>query len=132
MSQENVEQWLRSADAWNRGDREEWLRDIPPDWEFHTSGAFPGLRPVYRGPEGAAALWEAMREPWATFAVKADRIEDIGDKLIALVTFEVRGRDGLETGRRWAYVVTFSDGLPRRTDNYPTWDAALEAAGIRK
>jgi ketosteroid isomerase-like protein len=53
MSQANVEVWLQSIDAWSRGDREAWLRDVSPDWEFVSSGLFPGLKTVYRGPDGA-------------------------------------------------------------------------------
>ena len=34
MSQENVELYRRSVDAWTRGDRESWLRDVTGDWEF--------------------------------------------------------------------------------------------------
>jgi ketosteroid isomerase-like protein len=43
MSQENVERYRRSLDAWNRGARDEWLEDITAGWEFVTSGTFPGL-----------------------------------------------------------------------------------------
>jgi ketosteroid isomerase-like protein len=131
MSQDNVELWVRrSIDAWSRGDREAWLSEVPSGWEFHTSGVFPGLKPVYRGPDGAVELWEAMRGPWERFAVAVERIEAVGDKVLALVTFRVHGRDGIETSRRWAYVVSFSDGTPTRTDNFQSWDDALEAVGL--
>jgi ketosteroid isomerase-like protein len=131
MSRENVEWWQRSADAWSRGDREAWLGEFPPEWEMHTSGVFPGLKPVYKGREGGIELWEAMRDPWETFAVDVERVEDLGDKVLALVSFDVQGRDGLETSREWAYVVIFSgEGLPLRTENFSTWDAALEAVGL--
>jgi ketosteroid isomerase-like protein len=130
MSEENVELWLKSVDAWNRGDRETWLRDVPPEWEFQPSGLFPGLKAVYRGPEGASELWETMREPWDTFEVAVERVEDLGDTLVGLVTFKVQGRDGLKTSRQWAYVVTFSGGVPVRTNNFATWQEALEAAGL--
>ena len=35
-------------------------------------------------------------------------------------------------GDREAYVVTGRDGVPMRTDNFATWAAALEAAGLRE
>ena len=59
------------------------LGDVHPDWEFHTSGVFPGLKPVYRGPDGAAELWEAMRGPWEVlrtenFATWAAALESVG------------------------------------------------------
>ena len=124
-----MELWLQSAETWSRGDREAWLRDITPEWEFHSSGLFPGLDPVYRGRGGASELWDAMRGPWERFDITVERVEDLGDKLLGLVTFEVQGRDGLRTGRQWAYIVTFIGGAVR-TDNFRTWAEALEAAGL--
>jgi hypothetical protein len=56
--------------------------------------------------------------------------EDMGDRVVGLVHFTARGRDGIETGRDGAYVVTGRDGVPMRTDNFATWAAALEAAGL--
>src|SRR4029079_9448753 len=29
-----------------------WLNEVPREWEFHTSGGFPGPKPVYRGRAG--------------------------------------------------------------------------------
>ena len=127
----SLEDWLRATtDAWNDGDREEYVRITPLDWEFHTSGVFPGLKPVYRGPDGAGELWDAMQGPWETFTVTLERVEDLGDRIVGLVHFTARGRDGIETGREWAYIITGRDGTPTRTDNFATWAAALEAAGL--
>jgi hypothetical protein len=71
-----------------------------------------------------------MRGPWGQFTLSVERIEAVGDKVLGLVTFTVQGRDGIETSRRWAYVVTFHNGVARRTDNFGTWDEALEAVGL--
>jgi ketosteroid isomerase-like protein len=130
MSEENVERFRQGVELWNRGEREAWLNDANPEWEFRTSGVFPGLKPVYRGRAGAAELWEAMRGPWEQFDVRVERVEDLGESLVALVTFDVQGRDALKTSRQWAYVVTFRDGVPTRTDNFANWEDALEAAGL--
>ena len=131
MSEENVERILSNVDSWNRGDREAWLSDANPDWEFRTSGVFPGLKPVYRGREGAIELWNAMREPWKRFQVDVERVEALGeDQVVCLVTFNVEGRDGLTTSRKWAYLVTFAEGFPIRTENFAEWTNALEAAGL--
>jgi len=131
MSQHPLELWLiRNIDAWSRGDREAWLSQLPPEWEFHTSGVFPGLQPVYRGREGAVDLWDAMRGPWEQFAITVERIEAVRDKVVALVTFRVQGRDGIETHRQWAYVIDSQDGIPTRTDNFATRDKALVAVGL--
>jgi hypothetical protein len=91
---------------------------------------FPGLKAVYRGREGAVELWDDIRGPWEQFTLNVKRIEAVGDKVLALLTFTVQGRDGIETSRRWAYVVTFHGGAARRTDNVSTRSDALEAVGL--
>jgi len=129
VSQANVELYRHSIDAWTRGDREAWLSDVPPDYEYHASGVFPGLDSVYRGREGASKLWDDMRGPWENFVITVERIEDLGDTVVALVTFSVNGRGGISTNRPRAHVVTFRDGVSTRTDNYESWDEALKAVG---
>jgi ketosteroid isomerase-like protein len=130
MSQENVEEYRRSSDAWSRGDREAWLSDIPADWEFRATGVFLGVQGVYRGRSGAIRLWTDMRGPWQEFSINIERIEDLRDKLVALVTFAVRGRDGIEVSRPWAHVVTYQNGVATVTDNYESWESALKAVGL--
>ena len=130
VSRGNVESFLRGIDDWNRGDRDAWLSEVPPNWEFHTTGMFPGLQPVYRGETGAAELWDVMREPWERFDVAVERVEDLGETIVGLVTFKVRGRDGLEISRRWGYIATYSEGAPVRTDNFASWDEVLAVAGL--
>ena len=132
MSQENVEDYRRILDAWTRDDRDGWLRNVTPAWEFRASGLFPGVSGVYRGVAGADALWRDMRGPWEAFSVHVERIEDLGDTLVALITFAPTGRDGIETSRRWAHVVTYRDGVPTVTENYGSWEAALKAVGIEE
>ena len=95
-----------------------------------SSGVFPGLQSVYRGPEGALKLWSDMHGPWAAFSIKVERIEDLGDTLLALMTWVAKGRDGVETERRWAHVVTFRDGVTTVIENYGSWDEALKAVGL--
>ena len=85
MSQENVERYVKWVDAWNGGALDEWLDGtVTPGWELVTGGAFPGLSPIYRGPEGAIELWDAMRGPWESqgLHIAIDRIEDLGDTVL--------------------------------------------------
>ena len=132
MSQENVDDYRRSCEAWTQGDREAWLSDIPADWEFRATGAFLGVQGDYRGRDGAIRLWNDMRGPWQEFSIHIERIEDLGDRVLALVTFAVTGRDGLETSRPWAHVVTYRDGRGTATANYESWEAALKAVGLEE
>jgi len=133
VSQENVEDYRRGIVAWNSGDLDAWLATLPPNWEFRASGVFPGTQPVYRGPDGARQLCQDMRGPWQEFNVSVERIEDLGDDVLALITFEVIGRDGLATSRRWAHVARYDyRGEPIRTENYESWAQALKAVGLEE
>ena len=46
----------RGYRAWNEDDLEALLAICHPEVEYHTSGVFPGLEPVYRGRTGIEAL----------------------------------------------------------------------------
>jgi ketosteroid isomerase-like protein len=129
MSRENVAEYRRGIAAWNSGDLDAWLSAVDRDWEYRSSGQFPGLQPVYRGVEGARQLWSDMRGPWEEFRIDIERIEDLGDTLVALVTFHVTGRDGLATSRRWAHVGRSGGGRPT-TENYASWEEALKAVEL--
>jgi hypothetical protein len=134
MSRENVDRYRRSVDAWNRGALDEWLEDITPEWEFVTAGVFPGVDPIYRGREGALKLWDTMRGPWDNqgFHFEIERIEDLGETVLALSTIRARGqKSGVGVALKWAHVVTYRSG-DQQTLNYANWEEALEAVGLRE
>jgi SnoaL-like domain len=99
MSREIVERYRKANDAWNRGALDEWLADITPGWELVLAGVFPDLAPVYRGREGALELWETVRGPWERhgFHLQIERIEELGDEVLALLTMRATGQ---ESGKR--------------------------------
>src|SRR3954447_9080845 len=117
MSQENVDRYKRSIDAWNRGDLDGWLGTFDRDFEWRSSGVFPGLQPVYHGVEGARRFWSDMRGPWKEVRVPIERTEDLGEPLLALITFNATGRNGITTSRRWAQVER-REGGKAATENY--------------
>jgi ketosteroid isomerase-like protein len=131
MSQELVDRYLGAIDAWNRGDLDVWL-DLAAD-EWHTTATFPGIEPVYRGREGMLAIWEYLRAPWEraeSIQIDVDRVEDLGDKVLALTTLRVRAQPGgPETTMEVGYVITDEDGY-LRLRNYLSWNEALRAAGL--
>jgi ketosteroid isomerase-like protein len=132
MARENVERYRRSIDAWNRGALYEWLEDITPEWEHVTAGVFPGTDRIYRGREGALKLWDTMSGPWDNqgFHFEIERIEDLGETVLALSTIRARGQtSGAEVELKWAHVVTYRGG-DQRTRNYASWAEALEAVGL--
>jgi ketosteroid isomerase-like protein len=131
MSEENVELYRRSIAAWNEGDLDTWRESVTPDWEFRTTGTFPGFEPVYRGPAGAAEFWETLREPWEEFRIEIVAVRDVGEQVVGLLKFHGRGRkSGAETSLEYAHVATVVDGQNALLEGYLSHDEALEAAGL--
>ena len=130
MSRENVEVVRAGFEAWNSGDMDAMLAVLHADFEYVTSGLFPGLAPVYRGHEGFRDFWRDFRETWDWLNIEIDEAQDADDRVVVLFTFHARSRDGLEVHRRFGNVWTFRDGFVSRCVAYGDWDEALEAAGL--
>jgi ketosteroid isomerase-like protein len=112
-----VELVRQGYEAWNRGDLEWQLKHVSPDFEFRAAGAplFPDTEAVYRGRDGWRQFWEAFREPWETLRIEVERIEPIGDdRVLALIRFHGRGRDGIEMTLKFANLLTLRDGIVSR------------------
>ena len=127
MEQAHVDRYLRGLDAFSRGDFEAWLAEAPDEW--HTTATFPGVEPVYRGREGLTALWEFMRAPWDMHA-EIERLENLGDKLLVLLTARVKGKSsGAEAEWKAAHVVWVRDDTTY-LKNYLSWEDGLAAVGL--
>jgi ketosteroid isomerase-like protein len=119
----NNSELVRTAyEVWNRDDLDPWLETLHPDVEWHTSGVFPDLDPVYRGHKGAAELWRQMREPWEMFHIDVEQIdEEERDSFVVTVRFRAKGVDsGAGADMRFANAIRLQDNLiievlPRRT-----------------
>jgi ketosteroid isomerase-like protein len=131
MSQENVEIVEEWTEAWNRRDLERMLGLFHPEIEWRTSGAFPGVAPVYAGHDGFRQFWSEFIEPWESFVISTDEVRDCGEHVLGLGTFEGVGRDGLRVKRPTASVWTFRDRLAIRNQVYADWDQAFVALGLR-
>lgn len=130
MTKEALELARAGYAAWSRGDLEGLLESLDEQVEYHTSGVFPGLDPVYRGHEGMRKFWNDFREPWQSLAIPIDHFRERGDRIVALFHFEAVGRDGLSLHRQAANVLTLREGLAIRIDAHASWRSALEAVGL--
>jgi ketosteroid isomerase-like protein len=131
MSQENVELVRESFDAWNRGDLDNFLENISPEWEWHPARLFPGTDAVYHGKEGFTRFWNTFREPWESIRVEVERIEDLGDRVLALMMFHAKGKgSGVDVTGEYANVFTIRDGLVTYQVGYGDWRSALDAVGL--
>ena len=88
------------------------------------------MDPVYRGHDGFRKFWRDFSDTWESILVSINELRDCGERVLALVTFEARGRDGLEVARQTGSVWAFRDGLAVRIENHRDWTKALEAAGL--
>ena len=124
----NSELLLAGYDAWNSDDCDAWLALLDPEIHIHTSGVFPDLSAEYREPEGARKFWRQLREPWETFSIEVERMEDEGDCAIAGIRFRARGVDsGVEVDMRFGMAMRMHDGKAIQLVNRPNFDEALKA-----
>jgi ketosteroid isomerase-like protein len=112
----------------------EWVLDhITPDYEWRTAQLFPDTEAVYRGREGFRQFWNTFREPWETLLIEVERIEPIGDdRVLALLRFRGRGREGVEVTLEYANLVTIENEMASLNVGFADWQSALEAAGLRE
>jgi ketosteroid isomerase-like protein len=130
MSKENVEVVRTAYEAWNRGDLHWTLDHVTPDFEFRTTHLFPDTEDVYWGREGMKRFWKTFRGPWETLLIEVERIEPIDDRVLALLQFHGRGRNGLEVTLEYAHLFTVENGMVALIVGFASWQEALEAAGL--
>ncbi len=133
MSQETEQLVRRAFDAWNRDDLEAQLAMLHPEFEYVTSGLFPGLAPIYRGHAGYKDFWRDFKQVWESLRIEIDDLREVGDEqYVALLTFEARSRDGLTVRRQFGNVLSGRDGLAVRVEAFGSWAEALEVVGLRE
>lgn len=116
-------------ERWNRGDVEGTLELTDEEIVWRNSGAFPDLPQELHGHEGVRRFWRLLREVWAEFWMDVERLEDFGDgRVLALVHFCGRGRDGIEVRQPFAQIYGVRDGLLITYQGYASWDEGLAAA----
>ena len=85
ISQENVEVVRRGIDAWDRGDRDDWLAGSAPEAEWYTTGGFAD-EGVYRGRAGLERLWAELREDIEELSLSVSDFRAIGDRVLVTGT----------------------------------------------
>ena len=131
MSQENVDLARQAYESWNRGELE-WLLDhMTEDFEFRPGLGFSDIDAVVRGKEGWMRFAETWREVWEDITVRVERIEELDDRIVALLTFDGRGRgSGVEVSLRVGHVATVTEGRLSKLVSFAGWDEAFKAAGL--
>jgi ketosteroid isomerase-like protein len=131
MSEENLEMVRRGFDAYERGDLDAAVTDFASDCEFVPTGALPGGRGVYQGPEGYKRYIGWITDEFEDAHVDVNDLTDAGDRVLASLTLRGRGRQsGAATTWDLWHVWTVRDGRFVRGQAFTSKTEALEAAGL--
>jgi ketosteroid isomerase-like protein len=119
--------------AFNRRDFELMLVRYAPDVEFE----FPpgqqtlGLSGTFRGHEAMADGLSELAEDWASLELEPAYNLDLGDRVLSLGFFCVRGRaSGVQLEQQFAQLATLREGLVVRDHVWYRWEEGLRAAGL--
>jgi ketosteroid isomerase-like protein len=129
MSQENVELFRRGLEAWNRGNYEEIVEMCHPDVEWTFSDRLPDATGHIRGKAEVRRFFETFTSDWSEISIRAERLADQGQNVVADVAFHAQGRDGIEVSMSFIHVWTVRDGQIVRFRGFGSFEEALEALG---
>jgi uncharacterized protein len=130
MSQENVDVVHRSIAAFNRRDFEALRVLYHPDARVDWSSSRGLQAGIYQGLEEVLGFYRSFLEMFEQVDIEPDRFIESGDSVVVPNTAQIRGRDGIETIARSAFVYEVRDGRIARICLYQQTPEALEAAGL--
>ena len=133
MSQENVENFGRGLEAYNRRDLDALRDELDPDVEWHPALAvlLGGEQTVFRGHQGVRESIQEEDEALAMYQVEISEIRDLGDSVLAIGRARVRGKEsGVPIESPFGVLVDYRNGKTIRLRTYLDLDEALEAAGL--
>jgi uncharacterized protein len=130
MPQQPLDLFEQGLAAWNRGDYEAIVDMCHPDVVWTFSDRLPDATGRIEGRDAVRRFFETFTGDWSEISIKADRVVDTGDHVVADVEFLARGRDGIEVAMRFIHVWTARDGQVVRFRGFPSFDAALEAVSL--
>ena len=117
--------------GWSRGDLNQALQSLDPDFEFVPSGIFPGLDHAYRGHDGFAKFFDDFRGAWEEISIEVEQLLECPPLAYLMVGhFRAAARDGLVVERPVTILITTGDGMIKRMESFASRDEAFAAAGI--
>jgi uncharacterized protein len=129
MSEENLALMNRAFDAFGEQDVAGFVRCMDPDVEFEPRLA--GVEGSYRGHDGIRQFMADGSEVIELRRTDLDEVRDLGDRVLALGTFHIRGREsGAEDATPFALLGTIRDGRFVKLKDYGDSSEAVEAAGL--
>jgi uncharacterized protein len=134
MSQQNVEIVRRVSDAFAAGDSDTLFALVAPEIEWDFSHVDTWLEEkIYRGYDGIAEFFGKWVREWDDYSFEVEDIIDAGDRVVAIVRDEGRGKSsGIKLERRHAEVWTVRGGKVTRIEPYDEKAEALAAVGLEE
>ena len=93
MSQENVDRFLESVEAFNRRDLDAFLAFMDPEVEFVVRLMKMEGRPYLLGHDGVREWWRGMFAVFPDFEIEVLEARDLGDSVIAALRMHGHGGD---------------------------------------
>jgi ketosteroid isomerase-like protein len=132
MSKANVEVVRRAIAAYNRRDFEVIRTLNHPDVQLDWSASRGLEAGVYQGVEEVMDFYRNFLETFEKVHIEPDRFIESRDSVVVPNSAQVRGRDGIETVARSAFLFELRGGRIARICLYQETHEALEAAGVRQ
>jgi ketosteroid isomerase-like protein len=133
MSGQNLQVGRDLIDAVNRRDLDAFLARLRTDVEWDDSEGWPGIRGVYRGPDGVRDWWERFLEVWESVAIEIEELRE-GDDGVVLLQVAGAFRGGVSGAsaevRAWE-LLWIEDGQVLRRKLSWSREEALAAAGLQ-
>ena len=133
MSSENLDLVRSIFAAFEQGDLEAWLALWDSDCEYRPAleGAVEGAEGVYIGRDAIRDWWRAFHDEWSEVRAEVHEIRDVGDRVVVLEVLRGRRRvSGIPMEQRFGHVLTFRAGRLAVSEDYFSWEEALEAVGL--
>jgi ketosteroid isomerase-like protein len=132
VPREDVELVKSAFETWNRGEIDAFVDYTSEDvaW-LEVSGRPEGGATERVGRERLRDGLKSLFDAWQSYYIDAERIEEAGDRILAVVREVARGRaSGVEIDGRWGYLITVKDGEMVRIEAYRDPDVAVRMAGV--
>jgi ketosteroid isomerase-like protein len=127
----NNETVLAFVEAINRADWDAAFTETMQGFEIDLSRAIGPYRGIY-GIAEAKELFREFATTWQSLSIEAaaEDLVEADDAILASLTMNVHGRDGINVSSTVTWVWTIRDGKLARATMYQDRDEALAAVGL--
>lgn len=129
MTESRIEVVERIYDSWRRMEgMPEDLMDPEIEWVNPPDAVEPGTR---HGSESFRHAISKVGGAWREVEIDVSRLEEVGDKVVAIVGLTFVGREsGVEVASRQGHVFTIPEGKVTRFEFFNQPERALAAVGL--